>query len=369
LGDTDQRDTRPPATVPTPESGLPRDPNVPEPVLISLADVVSEPVTWLWPNRIALGKQSNIVGDPGVGKSLMTLDIAARVSRGGVMPDGTRGDLFGIPSGVIILSAEDDPADTIKPRLIALGGDVTQISVLPVVKDPKGGSRFINLDDRQSLAEAVDRVHARLVIVDPLSAYMPAKADMYKEQHVRLVLAPLCSMVTQFDFALLIICHLTKPGESSTKMKAIYRSGGSMAIAGNSRSLLIAGKDEGVEGRCLLAHVKNNLGPEAATLAYHMEEVIVEETIKAPILVWDGEVTSTADDLSGATSGEGTAPEKVEEAVQFLQAHLADGPRPSGALMAQGCAAGLSDVVLRRAKVRLGLKTVKTPAGWSWSLK
>jgi len=176
-------------------------------------------------------------------------------------------------------------------------------------------------------------------------------------------------MVSQFDFALLVICHLTKPGENAARVKAIYRSGGSMAIAGNARSLLIAAKDEGMAGRCLLAHVKNNLGKLTATLAYHTEEVAIDERIKAPKLVWDGEVANSADDLAGASSEDADAPAKIEEAVQFLKATLADGPRPTGAIIAQAMAAGLSDNVLRRAKARMGLKNLKTPAGWSWGLE
>ena len=83
--------------------------------LVCLADVESRPLEWLWPDRIPLGKLTIIAGDPGLGKSLATLDIASRVSQGEPWPDQT--DAINPKGDAILLSAEDDLSDTIRPRL------------------------------------------------------------------------------------------------------------------------------------------------------------------------------------------------------------------------------------------------------------
>ena len=205
-------------------------------VILCLADVKSKPVRWLDPRRIPLGKHTSLIGDPGVGKSGIALDYAARVSTGREMPDGSHGDLYEEPAGVVILSAEDDPADTIKPRLEAMGADLDRIVMLAGVVT-KDGERMPNLHDLPAIKQAVLRVKAKLVIVDPVMAYLPGGTDSYKDQHVRQALAPLCKLARERGFALLVVAHLNKSVE---QVKAIYRAGGSIGIAGNARSLLLA---------------------------------------------------------------------------------------------------------------------------------
>jgi RecA-family ATPase len=207
-------------------------------VIVCLADVKSRAVRWIDPGRIPLGKHTSLIGDPGVGKSGIALDYAARVSTGREMPDGSHGDLYGKPAGVVILSAEDDPADTIRPRLEAMGGDLSRIVLLPGVTT-EDGERMPNLHDVPAIKQAVRRVQAKLVIVDPLMAYLPGGTDSYKDQAVRHALAPLCKLARQRGVALLVVAHLNKNVE---QVKAIYRAGGSIGIAGNARSVLLAAK-------------------------------------------------------------------------------------------------------------------------------
>jgi len=205
-------------------------------VILCLADVKSRPVRWIDPGRIPLGKHSSIIGDPGVGKSGIALDYASRVSTGSEMPDGSHGDLYKTPAGVVILSAEDDPADTIRPRLEAMGADLSRIVLLPGVTT-EDGERMPNLHDVPAIQQAVRRVDAKLAIVDPLMSYLPGGTNSYKDQDVRQALAPLCTLARQRGFALLVVAHLNKNIEH---VKAIYRAGGSIGIAGNARSVLLA---------------------------------------------------------------------------------------------------------------------------------
>lgn len=144
--------------------------------IVILKDVEPEDVAWLWPGRIPLGKLTLLEGDPGLGKSLIALDIAARVSSGAPMPDGTKSDLGG-PAGVVLLPAEDGLADTVRPRLEAAGADLARVACVVFV--PEGGDERPPLvTDIARIREAVEQVNARLVIVDPITAFMtPAQPE------------------------------------------------------------------------------------------------------------------------------------------------------------------------------------------------
>ena len=165
------------------------------PVLISLADVEPTEVQWLWKNRIALGKLTLLVGDPGEGKSFLSLDITSRVTTGAKWPDGSGHAPLG---GVVLLGAEDDLADTVRPRLDAACADVSRVVALQAVKsrDEQGDyARGLSLDRDLDVVEQaiVATPDCKLLIVDPISAYM-GDADSHKNADVRSVLAPLAEL-------------------------------------------------------------------------------------------------------------------------------------------------------------------------------
>jgi RecA-family ATPase len=147
-----------------------------------LSEVEPEQVEWLWPGRLPLGKFAVLDEDPGLGKSVVTLDLAARVSAGLELPDGQP---CGSP-GVVLLSAEDGLRDTIRPRLDAAGADPERIFGVSTVVEAKGGERMISLTKDLSVIErAIEHVGAGLVIVDPLTAFLSEKTDSYKDQDMR----------------------------------------------------------------------------------------------------------------------------------------------------------------------------------------
>src|SRR6478672_2140272 len=156
--------------------------------LIRLADVEPERVSWLWPGRIPLGKLVTLDGDPGLGKSTLALSIAGPVTRAGTWPDGT---ICEHPGAVLLLSAEDGLADTIRPRLDAAGADVTRVhAVQGVPLDATGEAlRMATLADVEMLRRLVEDTGARLVIVDVLMAYVPTGTDSHRDQDMRQVLA------------------------------------------------------------------------------------------------------------------------------------------------------------------------------------
>ncbi|KKL07141.1 hypothetical protein LCGC14_2588990, partial [marine sediment metagenome] len=194
------------------ESAPVYEPSVSGPILIRLSDVKPEPLTWLWPGRMPLGKVTVISGDPGLGKSVITLDIAARVSKGTAWPDLP--DTTNPSGSVILLSAEDDVADTIRPRLDAAEADVSRIAVLEAVRypNPESGAwekkMFSLRRDLSALEKAIKKLgDVRLIVIDPITAYLDG-TDSHKNADVRGLLAPLSELAAKHKVAVLAVSHL-----------------------------------------------------------------------------------------------------------------------------------------------------------------
>ena len=197
-----------------------------------LSEISPEEIEWLWPGRLPLGKLAVLDGDPGLGKSVVTLDLAARVSTGLELPYGERGE----PAGAVLLSAEDGLADTIRPRLDAAGADTERIVALSTVATGTKAERLISLtQDLNAIEGAIERVGAVLVVVDPLMAFRPEGTDSYKDQAVRRALAPLAVLAESTRAPVLIVRHPTKAAGGNT----LYRGGGSIGIIGAAPAGLV----------------------------------------------------------------------------------------------------------------------------------
>jgi len=256
-----------------------------------LSEIETHPIEWLWHCRIPLGKITILDGDPGIGKSLIAINIAACVSAGHLMPDGTPG----IQGGVIMIAPEDSPADTIKPRLEAIGGNPSHVLLLDTVErfDAKRMGMFnypFSLSqDLQDLEMTIKRRKAKLVVLDPLMAVLGQEVSATNDQNIREVLTPLAQVAERTRCAILIIRHLNKG--SSTN--ALYRGAGSIGIIGAARMGLIVVRDPNDEQRCILATSKNNLSKHASHLIYQ----IVENEQKIPYIQWLGEIHETVSNL------------------------------------------------------------------------
>lgn len=224
-------------------------------IITRLSDVTPSAMRWLWPGRVPFGKVTVLDGDPGLGKSLLSLDLAARTSTARPMPDGAFSDLSD-PAGVVILSAEDDLSDTIRPRLEAAGADLSRIVALTAAHDT-ADTRLPMLSDLDAIRQAIVQVSAKLLIVDPLMAYLPGKVDSHRDQDIRRSLAPLASLAAETGVAVLVIRHLNK----TEGKNALYRGGGSIGIIGAARSGLLVAKDpDDPDGeRRILVPTKSNL--------------------------------------------------------------------------------------------------------------
>lgn len=277
-----------------------------------LADVEPEPVAWLWPERIPFGKLTLIVGDPGLGKSFLTLDIAARLSRGTPWPD--RRDESVTPGGTILLSAEDDLADTIRPRLDAAEADVTRIHAITAVQRTSDtGPAYFNLDaDLEALERCIRDTGARLVVVDPLSAYLGHR-DSHRDADIRALLAPLADLAARHRCAVLSVSHLNKNAAG----RAMYRAMGSLAFTAAARVAWLVGRDPDNDRRRLLVPIKANLITEPSGIGF---EII------------DGRVSWFPDpvhvDADALLASDGPDRQAQNDAADWLMSLLAVGSMP-----------------------------------------
>ncbi len=326
----------------------------------NLQDVVPKQITWLWPGRLPVGKFCMLAGDPGLGKSYMTLDIAARISLGGKWPDG--GD---VPLGnVLIISVEDGLEDTIAPRLILLGADLSRIRYIgPTVESDTERKGFNLQDHLQLLEEEILKFQATLLILDPVLAFTGNK-DTHKSSDVRAVMAPLAEMADATGCTIEAIIHLNK---KSGEFNSIYRLTGSLDFAAAARSVMVVGKHPDIEGRRVFAPVKMNLSAMPASLEYSF--------LEDGTFAWGQETTLEANDILSAPVNEEdkTVREQVKD---FLLDLLHDGPINARDVWKAVDEHGYAKNTVRRAADEIGVVTwqnkhktgTKGSPGWAWGL-
>lgn len=338
----------------------------PEIVYRRVSDIQARPIQWLWPSRIARGKVSMIAGHPGLGKSQVTASIAAIVTTGGRWPvDRTPCE----QGSVVILSAEDDAEDTIRPRLEAAGADVSRVYILDAIQEwPDDGdpyTRSFSLKtDLQRLGDLLAKIgNVAMVVIDPISAYLGG-TDSHKNADVRALLAPLTELAGRHGAAVVCVSHLNKGGGN----EALTRITGSLAFVAAARAAFVVAKDKDDERRRLFLPVKNNVGNDETGLAFMVEAHTLGE-IETSRVSWEPEaVTVTAEDaLSYEDGGERSERQEAEE---WLRDALSDGPMAAKEVRKQAEAAGLAWATVRRAKDSIGIKPSKThfSGGWQWAL-
>ena len=330
----------------------------------SMETVQARPISWLWKGRIPRGMLTLIVGDPGLGKSQVTLDWAARVSRGLAWSSGEPGDE---PRNVMILSAEDVADMVLKPRLLAAGADVSRIKRITSVLTKERVERMLSFEtDVQYLATAAREHQPSLIIIDPINAYL-GKSDTYKDNHVRSILAPLLTEAERVGAAVVGVMHQNKDG---TK-KAIYRTMGSIAFVAASRSCFMVSEDPDNK-RVLFTHSKSNLAKKADALAYVVEDVNLGDGIETSRIVWQaGSFAITSDEAQNLSQPERKRGGRVRDRIiAWLEELLAAGPVPVKEISAQAETRGYSWDTVKRAKDELGVVSEKTGAasGWTWQL-
>jgi len=338
-------------------------------VAVRMSEVSAKPIEWIWPRRIARGMFTLMAGNPGIGKSFLTADIAGRISRGQEWPDGGRAPL----GKTIFLAAEDALEYTFRPRLDAIGADTDNVIALKAVKDASGDRPLSLQTDLELLALFIQRERPVLVVIDPINSYIGNK-DSYKDQEVRSVLMPLVKLAEDTGVAILAISHCSK----DSSRQAMFRVLGSIAYTAVARFGLMVAKDPNDPARRLVMASKANICREAPTLAFGITGSVGprDEDDTNARLTWelapvegiDVDAVMSYSPVSGATSGDHS---EVAEAANWLSDLLSGQSLTALEIFKAGKAEGYSDATVRRAKKLAGVTSKKSAVKgpWLWRLE
>jgi putative DNA primase/helicase len=326
-------------------------------------EVVPRPVRWLSEPTIPLGEPTILAGPPGLGKTQLATGIAARATTGRLS-----GALDSEPVHVAYVSAEDSLEYTLVPRFIAAGGDPSRIHFFEAVQRGDDAAASLSVPEDMALLDAwVEETGARLLVLDPLVAFIHTSLNSHKDQHVRAALAPLARVCHERDLAALLILHLNKDREAG----ALNRLSGSIGFGAAARSVLLFAHDpddpDGENGnRRVLAHLKSNLARKAPSVGYSIETRIVDGVdgaMETSAAIPQGETKLSASDLLGHADSSTEASAR-EEAKHFLLTELAGGPVPTKTLQQHADEADLNWRTVERAKKALGIRSQKMGGRW-----
>lgn len=310
------------------------------------SEVEVREIEWLWYPYIPFGKVTVIQGDAGDGKSTFVLKLAAMLTCGEPMPftDGEGQE----PVNVIYQSSEDDADDTIVPRFIKAGGNLDRLLFISEKE------KYLSFTDER-LVEAIKMTDAKLIVLDPLSAYIGEDTGINSANEVRRQFRPLIEIAKERRCAILIVHHMNK----ATGQKAINRAVGSVDIVGAARSvLLVARTDKDRPSERILAQVKCNVAPTGNAIVFSVGEKGIE---------WIEETAKTADEILGNMCAvSGRPDEQLSQAKEILSQFVGNEPVPQKEVMNRMEAAGIGESTAKKAKAALGLQSVKQGKLWFW---
>lgn len=317
--------------------------------LIHMEDVVSKEVEWLWYPYIPYGKITIIEGDPGEGKTTLVLKLAAALSRG--LPLPCDDDKEYEPIHIIYQTAEDGIEDTIKPRLVKAGADCSMIRVID-----ETDKELSMTDDR--LEQAIIETGARLIILDPIQAYIGATVDMHRANEIRPVLKHLGIIAEKHNCAIILIGHMNKASGS----KSTYRGLGSIDIQATARSVLLVARLRDKPNIRIMAHDKSSLAPAGDAIGFEMTE--------DNGMVCIGPYDITIDELLSGNEGRGK--KKLDIAENFIKEYFGTNKViPSNEIMMEAAKRSIKRNTLLSAKKKLGITSDKEKAEdgtiyWTW---
>ena len=317
--------------------------------LIHMKDVVSKEVEWLWYPYIPYGKITIIEGDPGEGKTTLVRKLAAALSRG--LPLPCDDDKEYEPIHIIYQTAEDGIEDTIKPRLVKAGADCSMIRVID-----ETDKELSMTDDR--LEQAIIETKARLIILDPIQAYIGATVDMHRANEIRPVLKHLGIIAEKHNCAIILIGHMNKASGS----KSTYRGLGSIDIQATARSVLLVARLRDKPNIRIMAHDKSSLAPAGDAIGFEMTE--------DNGMVCIGPYDITIDELLSGNEGRGK--KKLDIAENFIKEYFGSNKViPSNEIMMEAAKRSIKRNTLLSAKKKLGITSDKEKAEdgtiyWTW---
>jgi len=312
-----------------------------EALCVYYSTVESKKVDWLWYPYIPYGKLTLLQGDPGEGKSTFIINVAARLTKGEPMPEST---VEGVVHTVIYQCAEDNIADTIKPRLVAAGADCNRIAFIADYDEQ------LTLEDDR-IEQAIRETKARLLIIDPLQAFMAQDGDMQSAVRVRTVLRKLANVASRYNCAVVLVGHMNKGNGG----KNLYRSLGSIDIAAISRSVLMIARDSMDPSLRYMFPVKTSLAAEGSPISFRMDH--------EHGFAWVGKCN-----IDKSSADEQTPVSKIGLARSFILDVLSDGPAPAKDIIGHLSRLGIGLRTVESAKKNLGVKSHRIGSAWVWSL-
>ena len=310
--------------------------------LIPMSEIQAEEVKWLWYPYIPLGKLTIIQGDPGEGKTSFVLAVISALTKGEALPecDAAMG-----PMNVIYQTAEDGLADTIKPRLESAGADCTRVLVIDESKQE------LTLCDER-LEQAIRETEAKLIVLDPLQAYLGSEVDMHRANEVRPVLKRIAAVAERTQCAVVLIGHMNK----AQGLKSGYRGLGSIDFRASARSVLLVGRLKSGDTVRVVAQDKNSLAPEGASIAFELHPEYGFQ--------WKGICDATVDDVLGGSGQVQTKTMQMEDDLK----RLLTGSIAAEDILSHAKRMGISERTLMIAKKNLGVISEKRGGQWYWRL-
>lgn len=321
--------------------------------VIAASKVAPTRVSWLWPGRLPAGKLTMLDGDPGTGKSTLALEICARISVGDDWPDGGAAPL----GASLILTAEDDLADTVVPRLVAARADLDKVHMW-TDRPSSAVARNVQFpNDLDELRHRIAYVGAKLVVVDVLMAYLSDSIDAHKDQSVRLVMGGLTRVAAETGAAMLLLRHPTKTMGSS----ALHRGGGSVGIIGAARAGLQVVLDPVSPDTRLLSVTKSSYSKKASTLKYNL----VAHPSGVAAIEWQGTDNRSADDIVNPD----VLTSRLVAATRWLRSYLdgQTGPFDAAPIIKEAASEGFTEATLLRARKSLRIESKRVNQQWVWT--
>ncbi|MFZ5956802.1 AAA family ATPase [Pseudomonas knackmussii] len=338
--------------------------------LTPASSIVPKPIRWLWPGWIARGKLTLLAGAGGSGKTTLAMGLIGTVTSGGRWPDG---ELCQEPGNALIWSSEDDPADTLVPRLMAAGADLGRVHIIQGWINALGEREpFDPASDFDLLREAVETIGgASLLLLDPVVNVV--KGDMHRANEVRRSLQAVVDFAERQWCAVLGISHFSKGSGGASPADRVI---GSQAFGALARAVLVAAKQEDSDVR-VLARAKSNISDDQGGVGYLVETCTVGDGLETTRVLWGDRIEGSAREILADVegSGEDDRRSEMDEACDFLRDLLADGPVPTKRIKADADGAGHAWATIRRAQkvvgaeaVRIGEEGKKGGGTWYWEL-
>ncbi|WP_286790491.1 MULTISPECIES: AAA family ATPase [unclassified Pseudomonas] len=332
---------------------------------VQAAHITPTAIRWAWPGWLALGKLTILAGAGGAGKTTLTIGLAATMTCSGRWPDG---EIFNQRRSVIIWSSEDDPSDTIVPRLMAAGADLNKVYILQGRINGLGESQpFDPAKDIDLLAAELDRIgDVGMIMIDPIVSAVAG--DMHRANDVRRALQSLVDLAEQYGCAVLGITHFSKGSAGNSPSERVL---GSQAFGALARTVLVAGKQEDSDLR-VLARAKSNIAIDSGGCSYSIEECTVGESITTTRVLWGETLEGTAREILAEIERVENDQVDGDDPAEALRRILSEGPltgKEAKRLMTDN---GFTQKQIRTAREKLAVETSREGFGKEirsyWSL-